>query len=51
LRTLADARAQAVFEQLQKTVPADRMFIVESTEDGKAGDNGGKPSRVDFSLK
>jgi len=51
LRALADARAQAVFEQLQKTVPADRMFIVASTADGKASDSGGEPSRVDFSLK
>jgi len=51
LRQLADARAQAVYEQLQAIGPADRIFVVASklaTDDIK---DEGKATRVDFSLQ
>ncbi|MBO9356189.1 DUF748 domain-containing protein [Bordetella petrii] len=51
LRRLADARAQAVYEKLQESGPADRIFIVASVLDGAAGEGEAAPSRVDFSLK
>src|SRR5690606_36304259 len=51
LRKLADARAQAVYEKLQETGPADRIFIVASSLDGAAGEGDATPSRVDFALK
>ncbi|MBV7484045.1 DUF748 domain-containing protein [Bordetella sp. BOR01] len=51
LRQLADARAQAVYEKLQESGPADRIFIVASSLDGEAGEGDAEPSRVDFALQ
>jgi len=51
LRELADARAQAVAEALQAQGPVDRIFVVEPKLDADGIDDGGKPTRVDFSLK
>jgi len=51
LRRLADARAQAVLDQLQEKVSADRVFLVASQLDAAGIDDGGKTSRVDFSLQ
>ena len=48
LRLLADARTQAVFEQLEKTGPVDRMFVVAARLDVDCIKDEGKPSRVDF---
>ena len=51
LRRLADARAQAVYEKLQETGPADRIFVVAAKLDADGIDDGGPASRVDFALK
>ncbi|OZI18145.1 DUF748 domain-containing protein [Bordetella genomosp. 7] len=51
LRRLADARAQAVYEKLQETGPADRIFVVASSLDGAGGEGEAAPSRVDFALR
>ncbi|WP_028353051.1 DUF748 domain-containing protein [Bordetella petrii] len=51
LRQLAEARAQAVYEKLQESGPADRIFIVAPELDGAAGEGDAAPSRVDFALQ
>jgi len=51
MRRLADARAQAVLDQLREKVPADRVFLVESKLDATGIEDGGKASRVDFALQ
>jgi len=51
LRKLADARAQAVYELLQESGPADRIFVVAPKLDAGGIDDGGPASRVDFALK
>jgi hypothetical protein len=52
LRNLAEARAQAVYEQLQSTSKdlADRIFIVAPKLDTEDIKDGGQATRVDFSL-
>ncbi|SAI30821.1 Uncharacterized protein involved in outer membrane biogenesis [Bordetella ansorpii] len=51
LRDLAEARAQAVYEPLQAQGPADRIFVVEPRLDAQGIEDGGPPTRVDFSLQ
>ena len=51
LRRLADARAQAVLDRLQEKVAADRVFLVAPQLGATGIDDGGKTSRVDFSLQ
>jgi len=52
LRQLADARAQAVYEKLQRHEGlAERIFIVAPQLNADGIKDGGQPSRVDFSLK
>jgi uncharacterized protein involved in outer membrane biogenesis len=52
LRSLADARAQAVYEQLLATAPdlTDRIFVVASKLDTEGIEGGGAATRVDFAL-
>lgn len=52
LRQLADARAQAVYEQLQTHGgPANRIFTVAPALSAEGIKDDGPPNRVDFSLK
>ncbi|WP_459615302.1 DUF748 domain-containing protein [Bordetella sp. 2513F-2] len=51
LRALAEARAQGVFEALQAQGPADRIYVVAPRFDADGVDDGGKTTRVDFSLQ
>ena len=51
LRKLADARAEAVYERLVETIPADRIFIVAPVLDGEPGEGDAPPARVEFALK
>ncbi len=51
LRDLAEARARAVYEPLQAQGPADRIFVVEPRLDAQGIEDGGPPTRVDFSLQ
>lgn len=52
LRSLADARAQAVYEQLLTAAPdlTDRIFVIASKLDAKGIEGGGAATRVDFAL-
>lgn len=52
LTKLADARAQAVYEQITTAAPdlADRVFIVSPKTDAASADDGGPVTRVDFAL-
>ncbi|AOB30010.1 hypothetical protein AKI39_03880 [Bordetella sp. H567] len=52
LRKLADARAQAAYEQLQQDgAPMDRVFMVAPTLSAEGIKDDGPPNRVEFSLK
>jgi hypothetical protein len=53
LRGLADARAQAVYEQLLQTEQplTDRVFLVAPKLDAEGIEGGGKATRVDFALQ
>jgi hypothetical protein len=52
LRRLADARAQAAYEQLQADgAPMDRIFMVAPTLSADGIKDDGAPNRVEFSLK
>jgi len=51
LQRLAEARAQAVYEQLQAQGPADRIFVVAPKLDAEGIQDDGKATRVDFSLQ
>jgi hypothetical protein len=52
LRRLADARAQAAYEQLQADgAPMDRIFMVAPTLSADGIKDDGVPNRVEFSLK
>lgn len=53
LAALAEARAQAVYEQIMTTAPAltDRVFIVAPRTDADETGDGGAATRVDFSLR
>lgn len=52
LAALAEARAQAVYEQIMATAPAlaDRVFLVAPKPDAEGIEDGGAATRVDFSL-
>ena len=52
LANLAEARAQAVYEQIQTIAPdlSDRVFIVAPKPDADGIEDGGPATRVDFSL-
>ena len=52
LRNLADARAQAVYEQILAAAPdlADRIFVVAPKLDADGIEGGGAATRVDFAL-
>ena len=52
LANLAEARAQAVYEQIQTSAPdlSDRVFIVAPKPDAEGIEDGGPATRVDFSL-
>jgi uncharacterized protein involved in outer membrane biogenesis len=52
LRNLADARAQAVYEQFLATAPdlTDRIFLVAPKLDADGIEGGGAATRVDFAL-
>ncbi|MGN6579957.1 MAG: DUF748 domain-containing protein [Bordetella sp.] len=52
LRNLAEARAQAVYEQLLEAAPdlTDRIFLVAPKLDADGIEGGGAATRVDFSL-
>ncbi|ARP91797.1 hypothetical protein CAL14_17130 [Bordetella genomosp. 9] len=52
LRELADARAQAAYEQLQQDgAPMDRIFMVAPNLSAEGIKDDGAPNRVEFSLK
>jgi hypothetical protein len=52
LRKLADARAQAVYEQLQQDgAPTDRIFMVAPKLSADGIKDDGPPTRVEFALK
>jgi hypothetical protein len=52
LRRLADARAQAAYEQLQADgAPIDRIFMVAPSLSAEGIKDDGAPNRVEFSLK
>lgn len=53
LNTLAQARAQAVYEQITSSAPelASRVFIVAPKPDASDIKDDGPPTRVDFSLR
>ncbi|ANN73723.1 DUF748 domain-containing protein [Bordetella bronchialis] len=52
LRRLADARAQAAYEQLQQDgAPMDRVFMVAPKLSAEGIKDDGPPNRVEFSLK
>lgn len=53
LRNLADARAQAVYEQLLQTAQSltNRVFLVAPKLDAEGIEGGGKATRVDFALQ
>lgn len=52
LRKLADARAQAAYEQLQQQgAPMDRIFMVAPNLSAEGVKDNGPPSRVEFSLR
>ncbi len=52
LNGLAEARAQAVYEQIMAAAPdlTDRVFIVAPKTDASGIEDGGAATRVDFSL-
>ncbi|MDN5843945.1 MAG: hypothetical protein L0H54_10940, partial [Alcaligenaceae bacterium] len=52
MTTLADARAQAVYEQIMTAAPklTDRVFIVAPKPDASGVEDGGTATRVDFAL-
>ena len=52
LAALAEARAQAVYEQIMTTAPdlTDRVFIVAPKPDADGIEDGGAATRVDFAL-
>ncbi|CAM5191893.1 hypothetical protein CDEN61S_03482 [Castellaniella denitrificans] len=52
LDSLAQARAQAVYEQIMAAAPdlTDRVFIVAPKTDASGIEDGGAATRVDFSL-
>ncbi|ARP83552.1 hypothetical protein CAL12_23905 [Bordetella genomosp. 8] len=52
LRKLADARAQAAYEQLQQDgAPMDRIFMVAPNLSAEGVKDDGPPTRVEFALK
>ncbi|MFA8391813.1 DUF748 domain-containing protein [Burkholderia ubonensis] len=51
LRTLAQARAQAVRQYFEGKIDSSRMFIVAPKLDAKGIDDKGATTRVDFGLK
>jgi len=53
LAALAEARAQAVYEQILTAAPAltERVFIVAPKPDAEGIEDGGAATRVDFSLR
>lgn len=52
LRALADRRAQAARDQIAKEgIAVDRLFVVAPKIEPEESKDGGKASRVDFSLK